>query len=94
VRDVIWKYTLAEVENDVEMPQGAQILTVASQFNEICVWARVDPEAPRVTRTFYVVGTGCSDLEGVGTYYGSALLDDGKYVFHVFERANIGTSAT
>ena len=38
----IWKY---QVENVIEMPKGAEILTVQVQtpFN-ICIWAKVDPE--------------------------------------------------
>jgi len=83
--EVVWKYILTEVENDIEMPAGAQVLTVAEQHNEICLWAKVNPERERVKRTFQVVGTGHAELKGDEAYFGSAQLNNGNLVFHVFE---------
>lgn len=85
--DVVWKYALPKVMNDIEMPTGAMVLAVAEQHNEICLWAKVNPAAQKVMRTFQVVGTGHAELDGTETYLGSAQLNNGNYVFHVFERA-------
>jgi hypothetical protein len=89
--EVVWKYSLPKAANDVEMPSGAVVLTVAEQHNEICLWAKVDPAAGRVTRTFQVVGTGHAELDGTETYLGSAQLNNGNFVFHVFERVGGGS---
>lgn len=84
--DAVWKYTLDRAVNEIGLPSGATVLTVAAQRNEICLWARVDPRAEKVTlRTFRVVGTGHEELTGGETYIGSALINDGAFVFHVFE---------
>lgn len=92
--EVVWKYTLPKVMNDVEMPSGATVLTVAEQDNEICLWARVDPAAERETRTFQVVGTGHAELDGTETYLGSAQINNGNFVFHVFEPGGQGPQQT
>ena len=84
--EVVWKYTLSEVVNEVEIPAGATLLMVAEQHNEICLWAKVNPAAEKATRTFQVVGTGHAELDGTETYLGSAQLNNGNFVFHVFER--------
>lgn len=83
--EVVWKYALPKVMNDVEMPAGATVLAVAEQHNEICLWAKVDPAAEKVKRTFQVVGTGHAELDGTETYLGSAQISNGNFVFHVFE---------
>lgn len=83
--EVVWKYTLPEVENQIVMPIGAQVLTVAEQHNEICLWAKVNPEAEYETRTFQVIGTGHAELNGGETYLGSTQIRNGNFVFHVFE---------
>lgn len=84
--EAVWKYTLSGAVNEIGLPSGASVLTVAAQHNEICLWARVNPRAETVTlRTFRVVGTGHEELTGGETYLGSAFVNDGLYVFHVFE---------
>ena len=39
----VWKFELLQGLNTVSMRQGAEILSVASQNNNICIWAKVDP---------------------------------------------------
>jgi len=86
VPDAVWKYTLDYALSEIGLPSGATVLTVALQRNKICLWARVDPRAEKVTlRTFRVVGTGHEVLTGDETYLGSAHSNDGNFVFHVFE---------
>ncbi len=90
--DSIWKFTLAITDlQEVEMPGGAEVISVATQRNHageeiLCIWAIVDPMAVRVKRKFVVIGTGANigpqlDLKFIGT----ALMLGGKLVWHVFE---------
>jgi hypothetical protein len=83
--ETVWKYTLPNVTNEVQMPAGATVLAVAEQHNEICLWARVNPAAVKETRRFQIVGTGHEELVGGETYLGSAQINNGNFVFHVFE---------
>lgn len=81
----IWKYTL-EPRCAIAMPQGAQLLSVAEQNGDICLWALVDPQATQQTRYFAGFGTGhpipdAADL----TFVGSVLMTGGSMVFHIFE---------
>lgn len=71
----------------LEMPCGAEILTVAIQNGLFCLWARVDvgdPEAMvEISRDFRVFGTGQVWREEVYEYVGTVF--DGGFVWHVFE---------
>lgn len=82
----IWKYqVIPERAISIEMPLGAQVLTVQAQRDEINVWALVDPEAPRVWRRFRLIGTGHIIQDGALQYIGTFQLDCGALVFHLFE---------
>ena len=70
----------------IRLPKGAKILQVAWQRHQqdTFLWALVDPEAPLVSRTFYLMATGqeMGDAEGllhVGTF------QMGVLVWHLFE---------
>jgi len=81
----IWKYEVRPDEFTVEMPNGAQVLTVQIQGESVQMWALVDPDAERVQRTFVTYGTGhpimnASELVYIGTFQPRPL------VFHLFER--------
>lgn len=54
----VFKYPLTHNINNIELPAGAQVLTVQIQGNEVMMWALVDPNAPPKSREFQVVGTG------------------------------------
>jgi hypothetical protein len=73
----------------VELPRGAEILTVQAQHNVPTIWAIVDPEAPKQTRTFAIYGTGhrMAELEmgAERKYIGTFQQLDGALVFHLFE---------
>ena len=80
----IWKFPL-ELTNkqEVQMPVGANVISVDNQHGQICMWALVNDEAEKETRTFEVVGTGHYmrdiDRDFVGT------VQQGPFVWHVFE---------
>lgn len=88
---VIWKFDLKPNEGDemvavVNMPVGAQVLTVQMQYGEPRLWALVDPNAPKADRRFQVVGTGHKfNPKPSAHYLGTFQMQSGAFVFHVFE---------
>lgn len=80
----IWKFTL-QPECSIEMPSGAEVLSVREQGETICLWALVDPEATVEMRRFVVLGTGHSVPDQPLRFLGTAHLAGGAFVFHVFE---------
>ena len=75
----IYKYTI-EVTDDqkIEMPKGAQILTVQVQGNEVCLWALVDPDLKKELRHIEVFGTGHNVSDDERTYIGTFQLHGAK----------------
>lgn len=88
--NTIWKYELEIASQQVSIPKGAKILSVANQDGEICLWALVDQHAPTEERSIEVIGTGWDlkrDYKSIAselTFIGTVLV--GSYVWHVFER--------
>lgn len=76
---VIYKYDLVHT---IEMPKGAQILSIQMQGNQPTLWALVDLSAPMEDRHFATVGTGWT--VGEGFWYITTYMD-GPFVWHVFE---------
>ena len=80
----IWKFELPK-QGNVEMPKGAEILTVQTQNEKPCIWALVNPDAEKEERAFVIYGTGhyfqLIDYKYIGTFQ----LNEGRLVFHVFE---------
>lgn len=82
----VWKYVLRPTTTQtVEMPVPAKVLHVASQGDDVCLWALVSPEAPLRSCTFRVVGTGHPEVDQRDSYVGTAHLPESGLVFHVFE---------
>ena len=86
----IWKYEFKTNSLvNIEMPIGAEILTVQSQQDKTCFWALVDPKAKLKQRCFEIIGTGHTIWEQQGQaerkYIGTYQLHGGDLVFHVFE---------
>lgn len=90
----IWKFSLDVTGSQrIEMPKGAQILTVQSQHDQACIWAIVDvcDGCETEMRTFEIHGTGNPlpqepgiDRPYVGTFQQS------PFVWHLFEVVNDG----
>lgn len=83
----IWKFPLKVGSlQTINMPLNAQILHLASQSNQPNLWALVDENAGLECRNFATYGTGhpMPSLD-YGQYVGSYTLDNGEFVFHVFE---------
>jgi hypothetical protein len=83
----VYKYELpTEDIAALQMPAGAELLHVGVQGSDVMLWARVDPDAPCVTRRVRFAGTGHPLGEGADApYVGTALLYNGRLVFHVFD---------
>ena len=81
----IFKYPLKVDDIQmVEMPKGAVVLTVQTQREIPCLWAKVDPSAPAIKRCFITYGTGHPADDGQAQHYvGTYQLSIGL-VFHVF----------
>jgi hypothetical protein len=70
---------------EIEMQQGAEFLAVQAQREQACIWALVDPDAPKTTYRFRLVGTGHPlEVEPRLKYLGTFQLADGGLVFHLF----------
>lgn len=78
----IYKYP---VDDQVVLPEGAEILHIGEQDGQLMFWAQVDLDRDMETRHFKVVGTGWELKDGSldnCTYLGTTL---GIFVWHVFE---------
>ena len=79
----IWKYPLKVTSaQDIEMPDGARILSVQMQGEQPCLWAEVDPNQVRERRKFFVAATGGPAPERA-QYLGT--FQNGAFVGHVYE---------
>ena len=85
----IWKFELTTTdEQTIEIPLGAEFLTVQVQNNNPCIWALVDPSQPTEKRHIEIYGTGHRIHTDIGVerkYIGTYQLNGGSLVFHVFE---------
>ena len=82
----IYKYPLIIGDQDIEMPKGAQILTVQVQNDMPCLWALVAPSNPPELKRITVAGTGHNIFEvDLLAYVGTFQLHGGELVFHVFQ---------
>jgi hypothetical protein len=82
----IYKYKLEPNFGALQMPQGAQVLTVQMQDGTPCLWAKVDPTRPTERRTFNVYGTGHEMPDDPCLVYVATFqMGGGALVWHVFE---------
>lgn len=84
----IWKWTLQIADTQqVQMPRGAQLLSVQMQGGAPQLWALVNEKAPTEPRTFATYGTGnpMPELLDYGRFVSTYQLHSGSLVFHVFE---------
>jgi hypothetical protein len=85
----VWKYPIPIADEFVlRMPRDAELLFVATQDEQGCLWARVitDDRVRLEDRRFHLRGTGhLIDLDS--KYVGSFILRGGAIVFHLFEAA-------
>jgi len=94
MRKAVWKYTLEVADEQIiEMPIGAEMLTVETQrgfdADWPTLWALVDVDADKSQRKIAMRGTGhhADGLEAA-RYVGTAQLLGGRLVYHVFDRGD------
>ncbi len=81
----IWKYVFQINDKvEIEMPEGAQFLSVHPQGNQLCLWAYVPVEGKLVKRHLLIRGTG-HDATNVGRFIGTFQIWGGDFIFHAFE---------
>ncbi len=84
----VWKFPLAiEDAQAIPMPADADLLFVAVQNEQLCLWARVIPTSEVRTRQIIIRGTGHPIWQQ--PYIGSALMADGSLVWHVFDGGEV-----
>lgn len=81
----IYKYPIPIEDNiTIELPEGARVLTVQIQKGKPYIWAKVDPNAPKIKRYFKLFGTG-HQISNTNKYIGTFQIYEGDLVFHLFE---------
>ena len=83
----VYKYPVQmQAEFTVDLPRGAEFLSVQVQHGDPQMWFRVDTSREVVRQVFSTVGTGhpiapeLSRLPYLGTFH----LSDGALAFHLF----------
>jgi hypothetical protein len=82
---IIFKYQLS-TETILELPEGAEVLAVHEQRDEVCMWVLLDgAHLKKEFRKFVTVPTGKTLPYGNWKFLGTSLLRGGYLVFHTFE---------
>lgn len=81
----IFKYPLwVDERQTVQLPKGAELLTVQVQHGSPHLWALIPNEAAETeSRVILMYGTG-HPISCLGKYPGTFQLDGGGLVFHAF----------
>lgn len=80
----IWKWSLTTAfEHDLDLPTGAQLLTLQLQGDNPTLWFLCDANAPVIRRRLVIYGTGWPLPDSPGQYLGT--FQAGALVWHVFE---------
>jgi hypothetical protein len=85
----IWKFTL-QPDGALAMPRGAKVIAARAQYDNICLWAEVDVDAPFEDRQFSIYATGEGLPEKPGQFVDTVLLSNGSLVFHIYENGGRG----
>jgi hypothetical protein len=81
----IYKYEL-QPEIEIDLPTNSEVLSVANQNEDIFMWVAVTENKAIKKRKFVVFPTGkIFDSERKLKFIGTVLLNNGNFVFHVFE---------
>lgn len=85
----IWKYRLkVESLQRVEVPQGAQFLSLIEQGDQPTLYFLVNPEQEKSQITFAILGTGQGvDVEFFDRYQYLGTMA-GRFVWHIFVLAD------
>lgn len=81
----IWKTELTVGSGKTSLPKGAKPISIQAQNGTPFMWSIVDPDMPRVDKSFHIAGTGHELPENIGNFVGTFLVESDTLVFHVFE---------
>jgi hypothetical protein len=82
----IFKYPLQITdEQHIEIPGQPIFLSAQFQGDQLCLWALVFPDNPKVLHTFRIVGTGHPLPDDMGFHIGTVQQPGMPLVWHVFE---------
>ena len=82
----IYKYEIELVDNQsIEMPKGAEVLSVQVQNNKPCLWAIVETERPTERKLFKIAGTGNPFDTNLHRYKCIGTFQLNLFVWHLFE---------
>ena len=84
----VHKYSLIVTdEQTLDLPRGAEILSVANQREHIVLYALVDTDVKAIDRhTIYVHGTGHGVYGDGIAFIGTVAMSGGYLMFHVFRK--------
>lgn len=84
----ILKFTFKKVQGFEShiMPWNAKIIKVAEQYGHVTLWAECDSNILATPREFFLAFTGGSIDSSAQVHVGTALLNGGELVVHVYER--------
>ena len=82
----IFKFRLQVTDTQsIMVPGGAEIVSVQFHDDALFAWAKVDPDAPEVSKTIRIAGTGHELGDDDMKYHATVLDPDRFHVWHVFE---------
>lgn len=85
VATTVFKYLLQLTPVQVlELPAGANIVSVQLQRRQLSAWAEIDPEQPKIKRKIYILGTGHILPADAEKHLASVQPDD-IFVWHVYQ---------
>lgn len=74
-------------EQNLMMPEGAEILTAQIAGGaSLCLWALVNPDAPKQRRVIEILGTGNPAPDVERRYISTVQMAGGALIWHIFER--------
>ena len=82
----IWKYNLHPLSSQIMAPRGSRVLCVQAQHGTPRLWVEVYPDEPVEPYPLAVYGTGHEIPDDPGRYIGTFQIDDGAFVFHVYDK--------
>jgi len=74
-----------EEYQEIELPEGAKILTAQVQYGLPTIWAEVDTMKKQTTRKFGIIPTGGTIGYKKYHYITTLQFNGGKFVQHVYE---------
>jgi len=82
----IWKFNFPiRDEFQLQMPKGAEILSVQIQHEKPTLWAICDTESKNETRNFSIYGTGHPINPNGKKFIATFQMANGSLVWHLFE---------